>query len=49
MLVSDITSAIAKGIKGVAQESSLQNIFEASIFVNNVPKGSNIDQLKQHL
>ena len=46
VLVSDIATAILKGVEGVRQESSLQNIFEATVFINNVPKGSNIDALK---
>jgi len=49
VLCSDIAVAISKGITDVRKESSMSSIFEASIFISNVPKGSNIDTLKKFL
>ena len=49
VLCSDIAVAISKGIEEVRRESSMSSIFEASVFIGNVPKGSNIDTLKKFL
>jgi len=49
VLCSDIAVAISKGIEEVRRESSMSSIFEASVFISNVPNGSNIDTLKKFL
>jgi len=48
-MCSEIADLINKGIDEVKQESNKSTIFEASIYISNVPNGNNCDSLKKFL
>ena len=49
IMCSEIAEMISKGIEEVKTESNMSTIFEASILINNVTRGSTIDTLKKFL
>jgi len=49
IMCSEIAEMISKGIEEVKTESNMSTIFEASILINNVTRGSSIDTLKKFL
>jgi hypothetical protein len=48
-MCSEIADLINKGIDEVRHESDKATIFEASIYISNVPNGNSIDTLKKFL
>lgn len=49
IMCSEIADLINKGISEVRFESDKTTIFEASIYISNVPGGHSIDDLKKFL
>ena len=49
IMCTEVVTLISKGIMPNDLDASKSSVFEATIYISNIPKGSNVDDLKQHL
>jgi len=49
VLVSEVMTLIEKGIVSANNDDQRNQIFEATLYIYNVPKGTTIDDLKKFL
>lgn len=49
VLVSEVMKLIEKGIMSASNEDQRNQIFEATLFITNVSRGTTIDDLKKFL
>lgn len=49
IMCSEVVTLISKGIMPNDLDASKSSVFEATIYISNIPKGSNVDDIKQHL
>jgi hypothetical protein len=49
IMASEVVMLISKGIMPNDLDASKSSVFEATIMISSIPKGSNVDDIKQHL
>ena len=49
IMCSEVVNLISKGIMPNNLQTNISSVFEASIYISNIPKGSGVDDIKKHL